>query len=176
MLVSILAIAAFLLLVEGSYRALRRPALSPLGHSKAFGFLFARFYELDHRYGLGLLDGINAALGPSDAEIDGLLQDGYAVLRWVLTRAMAAYPDTRFIRFNACWRPDSPQHDDAELAFARIFLDSGADYVPRVGARVYAAEATNCLPKNGHWNHRGHRVAGALLADYLATSESESSE
>ena len=122
---------------------------------------------VDRRYHLDIMPTVRRVFEKPSPADSGLEDRGLRVLRWVLTKAMDSYPNTRFIGFNAC-----PVRDEAgarlDIQFEKLFLESGASYFSNFSTRVSNSGPTDCQPVDRHWNRKGNQVAGKMLSDLLA--------
>jgi hypothetical protein len=123
--------------------------------------VFNRLLVLDARFDLGFLKAAEAWLALPEKRQVALMRQGLEVVKRVLARAQKEFPHTEFIGFST----DS----SFDAAYARIFRQSGAKYLPRVYQKInQSPQPSNCLPLDVHWNHHGHQVAGKVIAHMLA--------
>ena len=86
-------------------------------------------------------------------------KQGLQVFESCLQQAMETYPDTRFVGFCS----------QAEFAeeFRKIFQRWGTDYLDGFHEAMQQVDNINCPPRDFHWNHLGHQVAGKVIFERL---------
>ncbi|MEM7390876.1 MAG: hypothetical protein AAF492_00900 [Verrucomicrobiota bacterium] len=137
----------------------RDPGFWLFDHSLVFRYLFRRLWALDNAKRWGLMRRIDRLNDFPDARVAALEQDGVEVLGRLLGRLIANHPDVEFYGFAV----DQPFDE----AFEAVFEQHGAGYFPRFYQAVHTAGDTDCAPRDLHWNHHGHDVAGRRLVELL---------
>jgi hypothetical protein len=142
---------------------LRNPGLLPFTVSHGARFLFSQLVGLDIRFELGILPSIELWLRPAEGQRASFEQQGLEVLAHVVRETRRRYPRSRVI--GLALMADFGE----DRAYEEIFRRNGAGYWPRFGSQVRMAtsDATDCRPWDRHWNHKGSRIAGSLIAEGL---------
>ena len=142
---------------------IKNPGFFLLQHSDLFRFLFQKFLIVDGKFDLGLFLKIKKDLYPRGAKLVEFRRQGLEGLNQLLKKAMARYPGTKFYGFSVGGGYDQE--------FEQIFLQNGAGYFPVFHEKVRQIADTDCRPWDVHWNHKGNRVAGKALLQFVRQAE-----
>ena len=89
-------------------------------------------------------------------------RQGSKVFQRTVEKVTQRYRETRFVGFSV--------NEEFDKDYQWIFEAFGAKYFSGVFAYVEEQGDTNCRPRDGHWNHLGHEVAGHYLFEQFSVS------
>ena len=138
--------------LEDNAILIKNPGFWLFDLSRGFKYVFGRSLSLDVKYNLGVLAWLNSRLALEEDVLKVKLEEGFDVLDMVLKMAGQLSSKMQLVGFSTDEGYDS--------RFKEIFERNGAVYFSGFSSKVASIEGTNCLPLDGHWNHKGNRVAG----------------